>query len=92
MKFLGGFIEQACRPSGITAFLTADIIIGFDKITEVQFQLLQMYPILESFGNARNVRNDNSNRFGALYSAVSWCCYGRRRAQSHPSMRKVTLA
>ena len=60
-KFIMRYLADITRPA---AALTDGSCAPSNKEYGIEHMVLQSNPILESFGNARTLRNDNSSRFG----------------------------
>jgi hypothetical protein len=66
-KFIMRYIASVNPPSAGGKGKTK---VSLDEASEVERQILATNPVLESFGNAKTTRNDNSSRFGKYIQVV----------------------
>jgi myosin-5 len=89
IKFIAQVAKLVVQYLAATTSKEANMKGGGSKVNplfqtrQVQNQIIESNPLLEAFGNAKTVRNENSSRFGKfiqiLFSSDYTICGGRVR-------------
>ena len=72
-KFIMRYIASVNPPGSGAKSKTK---LSLDESSEIEKQILATNPILESFGNAKTTRNDNSSRFGKYIQVQLFVRFG----------------
>lgn len=66
-----------------TAKIAMQYLAALGGGSGIEYEILKTNPILEAFGNAKTLRNDNSSRFVSFLASICLTCLGCLEAVSH---------